>query len=173
MITAGPQPAEHLAHDSAASADAQAPAVVHEHRQSPAGPARPQMARLHRLAGDGAPPPGRRDVDAAGPVTGRGAETADLLQHEGDEGRYGATVPTRLRHCARTLAQLPFDTVVERAGHVLRERGEPRGVEQQPAVAEAVPSGHAGLPGGVCGAQCWPSALAKRTNRSRSRVTRG
>ena len=104
MITAGPQPAEHLAHDSAASADAQAPAVVHEHRQSPAVPARPQMARLHRLAGDGAPPPGRRDVDAAGPVTGRGAETADLLQHEGDEGRYGATVPTRLRHCARTLA---------------------------------------------------------------------
>ena len=66
-----------------------------------------------------------------------------------------------------------IDTVVERAGHVLRERGEPRGVEQQPAVAEPLPSGHARLPCAVCGAQCWSSALAKRTNRSRSRVTRG
>lgn len=71
--------------------------------------------------------------------------SADLLQHERDEGRYVAAVPARLRNRARALAQLACDAVVERVGDKSRNCDESRGVQQQPAVTETVPPGQAGF----------------------------
>ena len=138
MLAAGAQPAEHPAHDAAAPADAELPAVVQEHRQPGAARPLPQVAGLDGLAGDGAPSPGGSHVAAARPGAGRGIEAAHLLEHEGDEGRcLGAAV----QHRAGALTELPLGPAAERGGRMTGERGEARAVEQQPAVAQAIPAG--------------------------------
>ena len=177
VIAAESKPAEHTTHHAAAPADPETRALVQEHREAPAALARPEMSRLHGLAGDRPPSPGGRDTVAARPRPGRGVEAADFLQHEGDEGRRGSAIadsPTPSRNRSRPLAELPFEMPRERSGNALRERREPRRVEEQAAVAKPIPTGQsrpAAAP--VRGVQGWFSSRAKRTNRSRSRVTRG
>ena len=144
MVAPGAQPAEHPAHAAAAPADAESPGVVEEHRQPGAVPALPKLARLDVLAGDGAPAPRGRDLVAARPRARGCVEAACLLQHEGDEGRrLTAAVQQRIG----ALAELSLGPSVERSRDVTRQFGEPRAVQQQPAVTQALPAGQAGATG--------------------------
>ena len=113
MIAAGAQPADHPAHGAAASADAEAAAVVDEHRQPPAVPALPQVAGLHGLPGDRAPSPVRSHAAAPSPGAGRCIQAAHLLQHEGDEGR---RLGVAVQHRSGALSQLSLGPGVERGG---------------------------------------------------------
>ena len=139
VIVPGAQPAEHLAHEAAALADAEASGVVEEHRQPSPAPALP--AGLDGLPGDRQPPPSGHDVAAARPRAGGCVEAADLLQHEGDEGG-GAAGPCSVQHRARALAQPSFGAGVEGRGGVPvpGDGFEPRPVQQQAAVAQAFPT---------------------------------
>ena len=162
MVAAGAQPAEHPAHGAAAPADAELPAVVREHRQPGAVPPLPELAGLGGLAGNGAPSPRGGDVAAARPGAGRCVEAADLLEHEGDEGRrLGAPV----QHRAGALTELLLGPGIERGGRVAGEGGEARAVQQQSAVAQAVPAGQECA--SQSGADSWrvgwaPSGAARR-----------
>ena len=140
MIAAGAQPADHPAHGAAASADAETAAVVDEHRQPSAVPALPQVAGLHGLPGDRAPSPVRSHAAAPRPGAGRCIQAAHLLQHEGDEGR---RLGVAVQHRTGALSELSLGPGVERGGCSSGEGGEAHAVQQQPAVAQAIPAGQA------------------------------
>ena len=140
MIAAGAQPADHPAHRTAASADAETAAVVDEHRQQPAVPALPQVAGLQGLPGDRTPSPVRSHAAAPRPGAGRCIQAAHLLQHEGDEERRLAVA---VQHRTGALSELSLGPGVERAGGLPGEGGEAHAVQQQPAVPQAIPAGQA------------------------------
>ena len=137
-LVARPQPSQRLAHDAAAPAPAQLPAVVQENGKRCAVAPLPEVARPYRFAGHRAAAPRGRDVAAARPGPLGADEAAHALQHERDERR-DLTAAVEDRVAAPT--QLLLGVVVERGRQVSGERVEPGSVQQQPAMTQILPTG--------------------------------
>src|SRR5690606_891010 len=137
LFVARAEPLEDAAEGPAPAPDADALLRLEEDRQDAAVLRPPEQARLDGFAGYRAAGPVRRHLRAALPGSAPVIESADLVEDVEDEiGSLRRTVIEK----TRPAAELESSARVERRWDVLFEGAQPLGIEEEPAVAEAVPA---------------------------------
>jgi hypothetical protein len=136
-LGAGAQPLQRLARRPRAAADAQPRLGVDEHGERGAEVAAPQVPRLDDVAADSVTAPLGADRGPAVPRPDTRGEPADLLEHERGE-------VSGLERAVLDLGHLPPQLVLEmgskRRRLVRRDGPQPCGIQEEAAVAEAVPA---------------------------------
>ncbi|GBE47244.1 hypothetical protein BMS3Bbin12_00399 [bacterium BMS3Bbin12] len=141
LLVPAPQPLEHQARGLAAAANADTLLTVDEDRKQAAARALPEVTGLDRLAGDGDAAPLGGDLGTALPPARGLGKAAHRLQYEGDEGgEVSRLVVAGIEDRGDPLAQVPLVEAGERLRRKRRHFAQARGVEEQPAVAQAVPA---------------------------------